>query len=320
MGKAAMCIMMLQILNTGRVYKVSELAEIMDTLPRNIIEYKKELDELASECGYQFYIQTVYGRYGGYKLDGDATIPSIKLTLQEKNALIESYKFLVSNESVVNKEELIKAYSKIMSTLMIEDKNLELMAVNKVDVYKKNRDIKAWHEALQQAMKQKRAILLDYEFLKEPRHVVKVHPYEFFIYDNEWRFFGWSCEHNDVFYFKLSRIKNIEITHENFRVWKYFRAENYIKDGVFTQNGKMMRVELIASGIRAKLFKEKDFGANQVCEDLPDGTTKVSLDLQENPSTYNFILGCGDLVEVISPKELRDKIKDLSKNIYDKYK
>ena len=41
MGKAAMCIKMLQILNTGRVYRISELAELFETNPRNVIEYKK---------------------------------------------------------------------------------------------------------------------------------------------------------------------------------------------------------------------------------------------------------------------------------------
>ena len=41
MGKAAMCIKMLEILNTGRVYKLSELADFLETNPRNIVEYKK---------------------------------------------------------------------------------------------------------------------------------------------------------------------------------------------------------------------------------------------------------------------------------------
>ena len=56
MGKAGMCIAMLQILNTGKVYKVSELAELLETNPRNIIEYKKELEE------FGYYIENIPGR------------------------------------------------------------------------------------------------------------------------------------------------------------------------------------------------------------------------------------------------------------------
>ena len=74
MGKAAMCIKMLQAMNTGRIYKISELAEILETNPRNIIEYKKELEE----AGY--YIISVPGKYGGYKLDKSTIIPSLHIT------------------------------------------------------------------------------------------------------------------------------------------------------------------------------------------------------------------------------------------------
>ena len=65
MGKAAMCIRMLQILNTGRIYKISELADLLDTNPRNIIEYKKELEEVAEQENHAFFIETIPGRYGG---------------------------------------------------------------------------------------------------------------------------------------------------------------------------------------------------------------------------------------------------------------
>ena len=85
-----MCIKMLQILNTGRVFKISELASLLDTNPRNIIEYKKELDEISFESG--FYIETIPGRYGGYKLDGNAVIPSTKLTPREKRVFVESFR------------------------------------------------------------------------------------------------------------------------------------------------------------------------------------------------------------------------------------
>lgn len=312
-----MCIRMLQILNTGRIYKVSELAEMLETNPRNIIEYKKELDEIYAECG--FAIDNIPGRYGGYKLNGNAIIPPMKLTRTEQTTLVEAFNFLMSTDGFVDKASLVSTYSKIMSNLLIEDKNLELIAVNKVDAYRELPKIKKWYEIIDKCIKEKKAILMDYSFLKEPRHVVKVHPYQLFVYDNEWRFFAWSMDTNDVFYYKLSRIENIEETNERFKVWKYFRPENYLKDGVFTQNGELFPVTLIASGIRAKIFKEKEYGKNQVCEDLPDGRIKVTLEMQKNYSTYNFILGCGDLVEVVEPEWLKDKVVEIAKAILKKY-
>ena len=92
MGKAAMCIKMLEILNTGKIYKVSELADILETNSRNIGEYRKELEE----CGY--YIETIPGRYGGYKLKDNSIIPSLKLTEEEKEAIIDGFNILMSKK------------------------------------------------------------------------------------------------------------------------------------------------------------------------------------------------------------------------------
>ena len=47
MGKAAMCIKMLQMLNSGRIYKVSELADLLETNP------KLSADEIAFRCGFE---------------------------------------------------------------------------------------------------------------------------------------------------------------------------------------------------------------------------------------------------------------------------
>lgn len=43
---------MLQILNSGKIYKVSELADLLETNPRNILEHKKELDEISIDSGF----------------------------------------------------------------------------------------------------------------------------------------------------------------------------------------------------------------------------------------------------------------------------
>ena len=320
MGKASMCIRMLQILNTGRVYKVSELADLLETNPRNIIEYKRELDEVAAENNYEHYIDNIPGRYGGYRLEGKAIIPALKLTKDEIDTLISSYNFIYGSKEFVDKNNLANAYAKLFSNLDIQNNIEEIPSIVKTNVYKRNEQTKKWFKIIEKAIKDKTPLLITYEFLKEPTHVTKVHPYKLFIYDGEWRFFGWSCDTNEIFYYKLSRIDDIQVTDEKpFRVYKYFKFEDYIKDGVFTQSGELFKLTLIASGIRAKIFKEKEYGKNQVCEDLPDGRPKVTLEMQKNHSTYNFILGCGDLVEVVEPEWLKEKIVEKLKAILAKY-
>lgn len=53
MGKTAKCIKMLRILNTERIYKVKELADLLETKERNVIDYKEELNFLGDEEGFK---------------------------------------------------------------------------------------------------------------------------------------------------------------------------------------------------------------------------------------------------------------------------
>ena len=83
MGKTARCIKIIQILSARDLVNTKELADVLETNPRNIKEYIKELEE----CGYQIY--SITGKNGGYRLDKSETIPSLKLTVSEKEVLLE---------------------------------------------------------------------------------------------------------------------------------------------------------------------------------------------------------------------------------------
>ena len=97
MNRSAQCIKMLQILNARKRVSVAELADLLETKKRNIIELKKELE--ASGYVINFYT----GKYGGYELDKTANIPAIKFTESEKIALTEAYDF-ISKKSDYSKE------------------------------------------------------------------------------------------------------------------------------------------------------------------------------------------------------------------------
>lgn len=160
---------------------------------------------------------------------------------------------------------------------------------------------------------------MTYEFLLGSPKTVLAEPYELVLYDNEWRLLGWSYDVADFYYWKLSRILDLKITDSPFRIPSSYKREKMIRNGLFVREGEMIEVTAIAKGVRAKLFKEKQFGPNQRCKDLPDGTTEVTLEMQKNPSTYNFLLGCGELLTVVKPLWLAEKIYELSKDIYERY-
>lgn len=313
MSKTSICIQMLELLNTGRVFKAQELADILETNVRNVIEYKKEL-ELAG-----YYITSIPGKYGGYKLERSSIMPSIQLSSVEKQVLKNSYNYCLSKKEFVNKSTYTKCMGKIFSNLLIDDDINKIISKDKVNSKVEFNKIEEFYKIIEKAIRNKTSLEMTYNFLKGPQQTIKIDPYDLFIYDDEWRFFAWYHGKADIWYFKLSRIVELKETTEKFRVFKYYKPEEYLNKNVFSQNGEMFKLTLIAYGVRAKLFKEKQFGYNQIYEDLPDGSIKVTMDMQKNPSTYNTILGFGDLVKVLEPAWLIDKLKELLKEIYSKY-
>ena len=92
MSKTSNCIRLLQILSRHELLSISELANEVDTNPRNIIEYKTELEDM----GYN--IESIRGRYGGYIMREGTTLPSTLLSNEEIESLIKTEAYLKSKK------------------------------------------------------------------------------------------------------------------------------------------------------------------------------------------------------------------------------
>lgn len=317
MDKIANCIYMLQLLATGRKFKISELAEQLETSPRCIVAYRKEINKLEFQTGC--YVECKPGKEGGYYLVGYPMLPSAELTETEKKAFTDALDYILARPDFPEKDDLVRACGKIMSNMPMPERSLDFIAsIDKVKA-KHNEDMKRFYALLRRAITEKRKVEMTYDFLKEPRKTFLADPFELVIYESEWRLLGWSYDAGHPFYWKLSRIVDLKITDKPFRMPSQYKREQFIRNGVFVQNGDMFELTLIAKGVRAKLFKEKEFGSNQRCVDLPDGSTQVVLEMQKNPSTYNFLLGCGELLTVVEPEWLVEKLCAMSADIHQRY-
>ena len=318
MGKVAACIRMLQILNTGRIYKTTELADLLETNPRNIIEYKKELDEVSMGSGC--YIESIPGQYGGYKLNGNILLPTIKLTKLEKEAVIEAYNYILTKKDFVKKQEFTTGFSKVISNVSLEEKKNNIMVVDKYQLSMSEKDIQERYAFLEEAIKLKRVVELEYYSLKSGLKTQILHPYKLFIYNNSWFFLAWNPDVGEVYYYKVNRIKEYKMLNQKFTVWKYFKPEDYFDSQGLKQNGNYYHVEFIATGTRAVLMKERIYGKNQVVEDIDNNTVKVSLDMQNDDAIVSFVLGCGKDITILEPKWLVDRVRFEIEQIYNKYK
>ena len=318
-GKAACCIEMLYYLNTGRKYSVSELAERIETNPRNIVEYKKELDEVAAALGWPFSIETIPGRNGGYRLKGDAVLPSFQLNAAQKEALVEAFDYVMAKKDFMNKTAFERAFANVMASIEAPGKNKDLMVVDKYQLTMGEKDIQSRYLAIQEAIETKKQVAMVYESLKHGSKEYVVDPYKLFIYNNSWFFLAWSQEAGDVHYFKINRIKSIRFTGKKFAVWSQFRPEKYFDQQGLLMNGDFHHCVFLAKGVRASLFKERIYGNNQVVEEVDGDTVKVTLDMQNEETILYFVLGCGDKLKVLEPAWLKERVIAMAQAIQNQY-
>ena len=310
MGKAAMCIQMLQILNSGRIYKCSELADLLETNPRNVIEYKKELEE----AGY--YIISVPGKYGGYQLDRSSIIPSLKLTKDEKTALAEGSGYLASRSDFLFKKDYQTAVSKIYSSVQNDFVQPDPQIINRFPLVMSEAEIGRRYKELDECLRLKNKIEMEYLSLKNEVTKRVLHPYKLFMYNNAWFVLGYDEKSCDIRYFKLNRILDCHrLTGQKFRVMLSYNESDYLDEYGMKQNGEWYFVKLKLSGPYAMLVRERIYGRNQTVECVDNETTLLSCEMQNKENVLSFVLGFGEHCEVLEPGWLKDEITQYAKRI-----
>ncbi len=320
MGKAALCLRMLQILNTGRVYKVSELAELLETNPRNIIEYKKELDEISAEAGSGFYIESIPGRYGGYRLNGSITIPSLRLKPEEKDAIIHGLDYLCERPEFMYSDSFITGIGKCLFAVTMDDVSSESsLIINRFPLIMEQREVERRYRAMEQAIKDHRVVEFGYLSSKNALKQHVFQPYELFMYNNSWFVIGWIESHNDICWFKINRIRDIRITDRHFRVWSGYKKSDYLDEFGFKTNGEWYHIKFIAYGNYAALVQERVYGKNQVVTVLDEHSTQVEVDMQNMENIIPFLMGFSKFIKILEPeeikKEIAERIETLRSNI-----
>ncbi len=304
MEKVRKCIQMLQLLNSGRLYKVSELAEELGMSVRNVVEYRKTL----GECGYD--IISVPGRYGGYQLNRNVVIPALKLLPEEKDALMASNDYLRAKKDFPKKAAFLSALGKISSSLELPSPGPGTVSFDHFQLAMGEEEIAKRHAFIEQAIEKRRVIEIRYASIKSGPKTHVLHPYTLFLHNNSWFFLALNPEAQAVWYFKLNRILDMKMLDKRFTVIPGYRPEQYFDEQGFKVDGGYYHVELLAKGTRRLLLKERVYGRSQEAVDVDGETIKVTLDMPEDDQTVAMILSWGEEVTVLGPKDLRKRIKE----------
>ena len=313
MSKTSLSIQMLEILYSRGVVGIAELARLLETNPRNIPEYKKELEK----AGY--IIDTVPGRYGGYILDKKYTFPAVRLSPEEKEGLMQGFDYLLSRNDFMRKDDYAKAMAKISAALLTSGTSENTLIANRFPLAMPQADIEERYAAISHCITHKLAIELRYLSLSGEASERVFHPYKLFMYNNAWFALGYDEKSSDFRYFKINRSERFHITNQKFRIPLTYNERDYLDEFGMKQNGEWYPIKLKITGKHATLVRERIYGKNQTVEPIDRDTTILSVEMQNKDDILSFVLGFGTHCEVLEPEWLRENIFNVSSSIITKY-
>ena len=309
MGKTANCIKMIKILSDGAIHGISELAQKLETNPRNIIVYRDEIES----AGYPVIGSP--GRYGGYRIVKQEMFPCPKLTRDEKNALSAGAGYLKARNDFPQKESYESAMEKIFCSENggVEPFNPTViprfpLAMNEIEIRKR-------YDIMQDAIKKQFKIKMHYRSNDNIVRERTIHPYKLYMYNNGWFVLAFCEMAKNFRYFKLNRIVSFTKLDEKFRKSLAYNEKEWLDSFGMTNNGEWYDVKLKFTGKYAMVVQDYIYGKNQVTECVDSNTTILSLQMQYRDTIVGFVLSHGIYCEVLEPEWLKQEVKETAEKI-----
>lgn len=314
MSKTSQSILMLELLYSRDKISVAELATRLEDNPRNIPEYRKALEEA------NYIINSTRGPDGGYSLDKKCLFPAVKLSSVEQEALMQGANYLRARNDFMYSASFETAMAKISASLVRDENPVDTTVVNRFPLVMEQEEIQERYNALNECIKTKTSIEIDYLSLKNETSNRIIHPYKLFMYNNAWFVLGFDENSSEIRYFKINRIQKFKPTWKKFRVLLSYNERDYLDEsGGMKQNGDWYDMKLKVTGQYAMLVRERVYGKNQQVECVDNNTTILSCKMQNKENIKVFVLGFGSHCEVLEPEWLKDDMLGIAKTLLEKY-
>lgn len=183
---------MIELLNTGKKYSVNELSSILEVTPRMIRTYKEDLEK----CG--FYIDTIYGPFGGYILNRRVKLPNRKFKSDD-------YEFLINLDVKPEDKERLENIADKIRGLSIESDDALLTDEDRM-----------LYNSLTRAIKEGKKVSISYLSYTKGNTKRIIHPYDMFYTSNGWAVSAYCELRSDLRLFELKRIEELTILDESF--------------------------------------------------------------------------------------------------------
>lgn len=276
-----------------------ELAQKFEVSIRTIY---RDIDSISS-AGIPIY--ATQGKGGGISILNDYTLDKSLFSEQEQEQMLTALQGMVATTEE-NSNELLTKLSGLF----------QINSTNWIEV-----DFSDWaHRTPQQdtfniikeAIFQKRVISFCYFSGKGNKEKRNVRPIRLVFKSKSWYLYSFCLLRNDYRFFKLTRIKELEML-----------SETFTQDFTPTKIEKQIQVEnTVAVKLkfdRQAAFRVYDEFTDSITEDS-QGNLYVQIDLPDNEVLYSYVMSFSDSVEVLEPQSIREQMKKRLQKMQEKYR
>ena len=276
-----------------------ELAEKFEVSIRTIY---RDLDTI-SAAGIPIY--ATQGKGGGIFIMSDFVLNKSLLSEQEKEQILMALQDISATEYNQTDELLIKLGG------LFQSKVTNWIEVDFSEWYKNTPNYDVFN-LIKNAIFNQYTITFSY-FAREGNYSNRtVEPIKLIFKNKDWYLYGFCLLRNDFRFFKLTRIKDLEISSDTFirEVKSSHEIETVIKNKNFI-HAKLKFSPKVA-------FRVYDEFTDNVSKDN-QGNLYVNIDLPDNETLFSYILSFGDNVEILEPDYLRHSMKEKLALMLEKY-
>lgn len=285
------------ILEKGKV-TANELADKFEVSVRTIY---RDIDSISS-AGIPIY--ALQGKGGGIEIAEDFVLSKSLLSENEKQQIMSALQGL-DNTTKQSENELLTKLSALFKM-----KNTSWIEVD-FNNWQNNKLYEKTFDDIKSAILSKNIISFIYFSSNEEETSRSVKPVRLLFKSQDWYLYALCLLRNDFRYFKLSRIKNLDIHTEKF---DDSFEDILLKKEMPHENTVNIKVKFN----RKVAFRVYDELNGEITEDN-DGNLYTEIQIPNNHNLYNYIFSFGDGAEVLEPKEIRRQIKEMINKMAEKY-
>lgn len=313
MNRCALCIRLLQILNSRDFVTKKQLAELLETNPRNITEYLKELEV----AGYK--IETTRGKYAGYRLKENALLPASKLSFEENKSLHEALTYLSCHPDFLPIKDYTLATEKILSVQKGRMNDSSIVFLHQQsEIYD---DMRPSIESCRQAQISHHVVRFSYKSMRSNCFEwVELQPYEILNVNGEYYCLGYNRKKTSYRFYKFSssRMSHFEVLEKTFQRDIDFQVHHYLgQSGLMKQ--ECYEIECIIEGDLSLLIHEKGIGIHPIMEWISEKQLHVKTLVEGKMNALQLLCSLGNHCKLLAPESLKQEMKQIIQEMSENY-